>query len=339
MLHNACRMRALIALACIFLSAAAAAQDARIERAQREEEIVWYTAMNVRDAESLLKSFRDRYPFLRLTILRGTGEQVRSRILADAQAKRFGWDVVSFNLLDVETLNREGLLAAYPSPETRSGAFPAGAVDPDGRWAAIYVRQYVIAYNTRLVKPDAAPRRWEDLLEPRWSGRFALDERDVEWYAAMLDYWGRERGMRFMRALARQKPLRRQGHQLLTRELAAGDFSLALVHANETEAQKRAGVPVDWVRTLDPTITSATRVAISAYAPHPAAARLLVDFLLSKEGQLAIRNRGRTPVRTDLGPNQLAVAEHVHFVDPNLALKLDGYEREFQRLFAQASGR
>ncbi len=331
-------MRALIVFACIVLSAAAAAQDPRIERAQREEEIVWYTAMNVQDAESLLRIFRDRYPFLRLTILRGSGEQVRSRILADAQAKRYGWDVVSFNVLDVEMLNQEGLLASYHSPEAGSG-FPPGAVDPAGHWAAIYVRQYVIAYNTRLVKGDEAPKRWEDLLEPRWKGRLALDERDVEWYAAMLDYWGRDKGLRFMRALTRQMPQRRQGHQALTRQLAAGDFSLALVHASETEAQKRAGLPVDWVKTLDPTVTSATRVAISAQAPHPAAARLLVDFLLSREGQLAIRNRGRVPARIDLGPTQLIVAEHVHFVDPALAPKLESYEREFQRLFAQASGR
>jgi iron(III) transport system substrate-binding protein len=335
MLHNAHRMRALIAFACIALSGVAAAQDQRLQRAQREEEIVWYTAMNVRDAETLLKAFRDRYPFLRLAILRGTGEQVRARILADAQAKRFAWDVVSFNLLDVETLNREGLLAAYASPETKSG-FPPGAVDPASRWTAIYVRQYVIAYNTRLVQPEQAPKRWEDLLEPRWTARLALDERDVEWYAAMLDYWGRDKGLRFMRALARQKPLRRQGHQVLTRELAAGEFSLALVHASETEAQKRAGVPVDWVRTLDPTITSATRVAVSAHAPHPAAARLLIDFLLSKEGQLAIRSRGRVPARTDLGAGDATVALHEHFVDPRMAGKLDDYEREFQRLFAQA---
>src|SRR2546430_9718426 len=182
--------------ACLaILSAAGAAADERLEQARREGELVWYTAMNVPDAEALKKPFVERYPFLTLTILRSTGEKVRTRILTEARAGRYTWDVVSFNLLDIDALNREGLLAAYASPETRTG-FPAGAVDPDGRWAAIYVRQYVIGYNTRLVKQP--PQSWEDLLAPPWMAKLALDESDVEGYAAMLDYWGRDKGLAYM---------------------------------------------------------------------------------------------------------------------------------------------
>lgn len=324
-------MRVLIALLCLALSGSAAAQDFRVEQAKREAEIVWYTAMSVRDAEALLKPFRERYPFLSLSLLRAPGEQIRSRILNDAQAGRFTWDVVSFNLLDIDALNRQGLLAPYRSSETRSG-FPAGAFDMGGRWSAIYVRQYVIGYNTRLVKPDEVPRAWQDLLAPRWSAGFALDEGDVEWYAAMLDYWGRAKGLAFMRALAKQKPQRRQGHQVLTQQLAAGQFPLALVHVNEVEAQKRAGAPLDWVKTLDPTITSPSQVAISAKAPHPSAARLLVDYLLSKDGQRAIRASGRIPARTDLGASTASGPLDVYYVDPRLAAKFSQSEAEFHRV-------
>lgn len=324
-------MRTLIAIACIALAGAAAAEDARIEQARREAEIVWYTAMALRDAEVLLKTFRDRYPFLRLTILRAGGEQVRSRILADAHADRFTWDVVSLNVLDIEALSGEGLLATYLSPETKSG-FAAGSIDPAARWAPLYVRQYVIGYNTRLVQPNEAPKRWEDLLEPRWKERFALDQGDVEWYAAMREYWGRDKAMQFMRALGRQNPVRHRGHQLLAQELAAGQFPLALVFASEVESQKRTGAPLEWVKVLDPTIASPSAIAISAHAPHPAAARLLVDFLLSREGQLAIRARGRVPARTDLGPGTPSEVSHVHNVDPRLAEKMPEYEAEFRRL-------
>jgi iron(III) transport system substrate-binding protein len=324
-------MRWFTALAFIGFATAAAA-DERLEQARREGEIAWYTAMNVPDAEAVKKPFVERYPFLTVTILRSTGEKVRTRILTEARAARHSWDVVSFNLLDIDALNREGLLAAYLSPAARTG-YAAGAVDPEGRWAAIYVRQYVIGYNTRLVKQP--PQSWRDLLAPQWTGKLALDESDVEWYAAMLDYWGRDNGLAYMRALAGQKPQQRRGHSLLSRLLVAGEFPLALIHAAEVEKEKQDGAPVDWVKTLDPVITSPSQVAISAKAPHPAAARLFVDFLLSEEGQRAIASRGRVPARTDLAAG--AAALKVHYASPRLAADFNRYEREFRDIFARSA--
>ena len=319
-------MQRTLFLTLLFCAAAAAAD---IDQARKEGEVVWYTAMNVPDAEVVRKPFNERYPFVRLTLLRSTGEKVRTRILAEAQADRHTWDVVSFNLLDIDALAREGLLAEYRSPEAASG-YPAGSVD--ARRAAIYVRQYVIGYNTRLVKDP--PKSWADLLQPQWTGQLAIDESDVEWYAAMLDYWGRDKGTQFMRALARQKPQQRRGHSLLTRLLVAGDFPLALIHAGEIEKEKQDGAPVEWVKTLDPVITSPSQVAIAAKAPHPAAARLFVDFLLSKEGQRLIESRGRVPARTDLG-SAAGRSLKVHYVAARLAPQFEQYEREFRGIFGK----
>lgn len=304
-----------------------------IEQARNEREVVWYTAMSVPDTEVLRKAFRERHPFLVLTVMRATGEKVRTRILTEARANRFQWDVVSFNLLDIESLIQEGLVAEYRSPEARSGYAP-GAVDPAGRWAAIYVRQYVIGYNTKLVPAEQAPRDWPDLLAPRWSGKLALDENEVEWYAAMLDYWGRDRGLRFMRALSRQNPQLRRGHSLLTNLLVAGEFPLALVHATEVEQEKRRGAPVEWVRSLDPIVTSASQIAVSARAPHPQAARLFVDFMLSREGQGLIGSRGRVPARADLGAGA-AEPLKLHHVNSRLAREFDRYEDEFREIFGR----
>src|SRR4029077_714728 len=130
-------MRWFTALAFTCLAAAAAA-DARLDAAREQGEVVWSTAINVPDAEALRKPFNERYPFIKLTLLRATGEKVRTRILTEARAGGFAWDVVSFNLLDMDALSREGLLAPYTSPQTASG-YPRGAVSQ--AWAAIYVRQ------------------------------------------------------------------------------------------------------------------------------------------------------------------------------------------------------
>jgi iron(III) transport system substrate-binding protein len=335
---NRGKFAAVLTLAGVLAAFAAAARaqpgpgaEPRLDAAREEGEVVWYTAMNTPDAEPLRKAFQARYPFLQLTILRQPGEKIRTRILTEARAGRHLWDVVSFNHLDMDALDREGLLASYSSAEARSG-FPAGAVDPRGHWAAIYVRQYVIGYNVRAVPVAQAPKSWHDLLEPRWKGKFAMDEDETEWYGAMLDYLGREQGLAFMRALARQEPQFRRGHSLLSKLLVAGDFPLALVHAAEVEGTKKTGAPVDWVRTLDPIVTSPSQVAVSARAPHPNGARLLVDLLLSREGQGLIRSRGRVPARTDVGEGAQQALK-VHYVDPKLAREMDRNEREFREIF------
>src|SRR6266704_467485 len=300
-----------------------------------EREVVWYTAMNIPDAEPLRKRFREKYPELNLTILRQPGEKIRTRILTETRAGKFFWDVVSFNHLDMDVLNQEGLLASYASPESRSG-FPKGAVDPEGRWAAIYVRQYVIGYNTRSVPRSEAPKSWQDLLQAKWKEKFAMDESEVEWYAAMLDYLGGEKGLDFMRALARQNPQLRRGHSLLSKLLVAGDVPLALVHAAEMEEAMRNGAPVDWVTTLDPIVTSPSQVAVSSRSPHPHAARLFVDFLLSAQGQALIRERGRVPAREDLAPDERSAAPlKLHYVSPKLAREAERHEKEFREIFAR----
>lgn len=307
--------------------------DSRAAGAGKDTEVVWYTAMNTSDAEAVRKLFHVKYPSVDLTVLRQPGEKIRTRILTEMRAGRFFWDVVSFNHLDMDALNQEGLLAAYASPEATSG-FPPGAVDKDGRWASIYVRQYVIGYNTNLVSAADAPKHWQDLLQPRWRGKISMDEGDVEWYAAMLDYMGRDNGMSFMRALAGQKPQFRRGHTLLSKLLVAGDFPLALVHAAEMEEAKKSGAPVEWVKTLDPVITSPSQVGISARAPHARAARLLVDVLLSREGQALMLERGRVPARIDLARDgSSAPALKVHYVDARLSRRYSEYEKEYREIF------
>jgi len=291
------------------------------------DEVVWYTAMNTQDAEPLRKRFEEKYPGTKLTVLRQPGEKIRNRILTEARGGKNFWDVVSFNHLDMEALDSEKMLAAYVSPETKTG-YPAGAVHPAGKWAAIYVRQYVIGYNTNSVRPAEVPRDWSDLLQPRWKGKLAIDENEAEWYASMLDYLGRDKGTAFMRALAQQEPQFRRGHTLLSKLLVAGDFPLAIVHAAEMDEAKKTGAPVDWVRTLDPVITSPSVIAVAAHAPHPKQARLFVDFVLSEEGQRIIANQGRVPARFET-----TTALKVFYVKPELARDMDVREKEFREIF------
>lgn len=269
--------------------------------------VVWYTAMNTQDAEPLRKRFEEKYPGTTLTVLRQPGEKIRNRIVTEARAGKGFWDVVSFNHLDMDVLDGEKLLGGKAEP--------------------IYVRQYTIGYNTQLVKPGEAPRDWGDLLQSKWKGKLAIDENEVEWFASMLDYMGHEKGTAFMRSLARQEPQFRRGHTLLSKLLMAGDFPLAIVHAAEMEEAKKSGAPVDWVRTLDPLVTSPSVIAVSARAPNPKGARQFVEFVLSDEGQKLIADQGRVPARAVQGN------PGVFFVKPGLAREMERREKEFNEIF------
>jgi iron(III) transport system substrate-binding protein len=310
--------------------------QAQVDAAVKEGAVVWYTALSTPEAEAFRLLFQKKYPSIKLTIFRQPGEQLRTRILTEGQAGKTFWDVVSENHLDIEALDQEHLLASYVSPEGKTG-FPPGAMDPNGRWSAIYTRQYVIAYNTQLVPQSKAPKDWSDLLEPQWKGQFAMDDSDIEWYASMLEYLGRDKGLALMHGLAQQNPQIRRGHTLLMSLLKAGDFPLAMVLAHEAEKSKKEGAPVDWVKTLDPIVTSPSQVAIAAKALHPNAARLLVDLLLSTEGQSLILQAGRTPARTDLpSAGGITAGLKIHYVNPKLSLEFSKDEQEFNGIFLQS---
>ena len=74
------------------------------------------------------------------------------------------------------------LLQPYVSPE--SVAYPAGFKDSKGYWVDYFDSYNVIGYNTQLVARDQAPKSWEDLLDPKWKGKIALDEENFSWYGA-----------------------------------------------------------------------------------------------------------------------------------------------------------
>jgi iron(III) transport system substrate-binding protein len=311
-------------------------QTTQAQAESAEKEVVWYTALSTHEADAFRLLFEKKYPSIKLTILRQPGEKVRTRILTEAQAGKTFWDVVSINHLDIEALSQESLLASYVSPEGKTG-FPPGAIDPNGRWSAIYTRQYVIAYNTQSVPQSKAPKDWPDLLDPQWKGQFAMDDSDIEWYASMLEYLGREKGLALMRGLAQQNPQIRRGHTLLMALLKAGDFPLAIVLAHEAGQAKKAGAPIEWVKTVDPIVTSPSQVAIAAKALHPKAARLLVDLLLSAEGQGLFQRAGRTPARTALdSASGAAGGLKVHYVNPNLSSEFSKDEQEYKEIFLKS---
>ena len=234
-----------------------------------------------------------------------------------------------------ELLMKKKLLARYRSPEAKG--LPEGLRDKDGLWSAGRINQFIIGYNTSMVSGDKVPKDWWDLLDPMWKGgQIGVDRDATVWYAALLQYWGREKGIDFMKRLSAQEPHLERGNTLRTQMMAAGQFPFAIVHAHKVEIFKALGAPLDWVTTADPIVTQPHVLAVSSHAPHPNTARLFLDYAVSKKGQLIIQEHGSMSSRPDIPPPAPQLDQSklkLHYVDPALADDYSRYHKEYQEIF------
>ena len=231
-----------------------------IANAKQEKEVVWYTTTSAGDNQAVVAGFNKKYPFLKVQVLRSTGEKLRQRILTEAAAGQFYSDAASVSSMEMGLLKSKNLLQPYDPPEAAN--YPVGTKDKEKYFTAIYARNFVMGYNTAMIAEKDRPKDWPDLLDPKWKGKFGIDEEEFEWYGTLVDYWGREKAGKFLKALAAQQPTLRRGHSLLAQLLAAGEFPVALVFPFEIEQLKRRGAPVDWSDTSDPIVTSINVVAL-----------------------------------------------------------------------------
>ena len=293
-------MLCLIVFAWLLILPALAA-GATPESAKQEGKLVLYTAMQPEDSTKLVDVFRARYPFIGATFFRAGSAPLLNRILTEARANRFLFDVVSGKVSDLLLLQKRNLLGSIVSPEL---AFYSDKFrDKQNRWADLYNNYYTIAYNTQRVKASEAPARWEDLLDLRWQdGKITLDPRSYDWYFGMVSAWGGDRTAEFMRKLNLHKPAFRDGNVLIANLLAAGEFPVAITYAHLVERLRARGAPVEWI-SVRPMIAAPIAIALAARPSHPNAANLFVDLALSKEGADLLNSMGRVPTRGDIAPS------------------------------------
>jgi iron(III) transport system substrate-binding protein len=291
-----------------------------------EEEVAWYTLVSIEDSRRLAQAFERKYPGVSVKVFRNREAALLPRIISEAQSRRPIADVVSVRGIGYHQLWKRDLIQPYLSPE--SPFYPAGFKDPKGYWTDLYDSYYVWGYNTRAI--TAPPRSHSDVVHPRLRDKIGMDNEETEWLAGLTLYWGRERAFKFLRELSARQIRFRDGHTLIAELMAAGEFDVALTFSEAIERMKRKGAPVEWVKSLDPIVVSLHPVAIAAGAPHPTAARLFVDFLLSEEGQGLIRASGRIAPRfgPDGGPSL-----KLQPVDPAAAADYEGLQREWRAIF------
>jgi iron(III) transport system substrate-binding protein len=322
----------LLVVALFASSAFAAAIDTLIDGAKREGELIYYASMNLSEANAVIGAFEKRYPFIKVKLYRTGSEKLLTRVLTEARAKKSLADVIQTVEFSMHIFRRSGILARY-LPQANA-LFPKEFKE-EGAWTTVYYNAYVTGYNTKLVAPRALPKNYEDLLDPKWKDKLMMEGTKADWFAGMLQIMGQERGLDYMRALARQQPSPREGHELLAQLVAAGEGLFDInIPAASVERMKERGAPIDWI-ALGPTPSIMVGAGISDQAAHPNAAKLFLEFVLSRDGQKLMQTPGRLVARGDLVNEQAAMLKNLTIVpvNPALAEKLDEYARQLRSIF------
>jgi iron(III) transport system substrate-binding protein len=255
--------------------------------AKKEGKVVWYTAVDLPVAERIGKAFEAKYPGIDMRVERSGGERIFQRVGQEYASNIHAVDVLhSSDAAHFIVWKRDGILAPYV-PEDVALHYPAEQKDPDGLFASWRVWLSVIGYNTKLVKPEEAPKSFADLLDPKWSGKIVKGHPGYSGTIMTATFQiSRDLGWEYFEKLSRQKVMQVQSSADPPKKLALGERAV-MADGNEYNLiqLKEKGEPVEIVYPSEGTPLIIGPSGVPKDAPHPNAARLLQSYLFSVEAQ------------------------------------------------------
>ena len=287
-----------------------------LDGARREGELMLYHSMPKEDMQPVVDAFEKKYG-VKVKTWRASSSGLTQRITTEARGKRYQVDVIEDNAPGTEAVRRENLLQAVTSPA--QAGLVDGALPPHREWVGATIDMLVASYNTSKIKPEDLPKSYQDLLDPRWKGQLGVESEDQDWYAVLVQKLGEDQGRQLFRKLVDTNGISvRKGHSLLTQLVATGEVPLALTTYNYKPAQlKRDGAPIGYF-SIPPAIGYFRGTGVFRQAPHPHAALLYYDFMLSEEAQKILA--GNFNIVTSNKIDMPEKHQPITFIDPGHSL-------------------
>lgn len=276
-----------------------------LEGAKKEGEVSFYTTLLVDQvARPVAEAFEKKYPFVALKFTRLGSSDILQRVMAESRARTVHVDVIDADI--AEALKKQGLAQKFNSPVMAE--YPSYYIDPERTWVSIRTSWQGIAWNTKLIKDEEAPKTWEALLEPRYKGKLAWADSSGTGAPRVITHlrkiWGEEAALDYAKKLKEQDirtlpgSVRTVLDQVIAGERPIG-VSMSMHHIAESMEK---GAPITGV-SPEPVIARAQTLHVVKGAPHPYAAMLLVDFILAKDGaQTVFRDAGYNPAHPGVDP-------------------------------------
>jgi len=333
----------LIGAAALLASECAYSIDAAtIAAAKKEGEVVWYSTQIINQlVRPVTTAFEKKYG-IKVRYIRANATEVAVKILNESHAGNVQSDVFD-GTSTVVPLEREGYVLQW-QPEAAQ-AYPAIYRDPQGYWVASNIYVNTPGYNTSLIPKGSEPKTYRDLLDPKWRGKIAwvglpTASGGAGFIGTVLAEMGDKDGMAYLREFAKQKVtnLAVSAREALD-QVIAGEYPMALqIFNHHAVISAKKGAPVDWIK-MEPATGTLSVISIHKSAPHPNAAKLLVDFIISREGQQIYRNADyltADPAVPALDPSLKPEEGHfrVHFFSPEaLEDTMPKWKQVFDDLF------
>src|SRR3954464_13184683 len=258
-----------------------------VEAARKEGKVVLYSSMDLPVGEKLGKAFEAHYPGIAVQIERPDSERLFQRVDQEFASNIRAVDVINTSdASHIITWKKNGWLAPFVTDDIPQPFLPEFR-DPDGMSATSRIYLSSIAYNTKLVKPEDAPKSWADLLDPKWAGKMVKGPPAYSGTIMTATFqMVRELGWEYFEKLAKQRIMQVQSPTDPPKKLSLGERAV-MADGNEygVVLLKEAGQPVEPVYPTEGTPTISGPTGIFASAPHPNAARLFQAWLHTRETQ------------------------------------------------------
>jgi iron(III) transport system substrate-binding protein len=301
--------------------------------AKAEGSLIVYSSTNEQEGLPLFKIFEDATG-IKVQYVRAADSPLMSRMAIEFRANQKAWDI-----LHTTTINKvPPQMMAQIEPAEAKALVPE-ARDAGKRWYGVYANYNGPAYNTNLVKASELPKTYEELAQRKqWAGRVAIDGTDNEWLKAMFEHFGEQKATQLMKDMvANLKPVLTDGHLAMARATGAGEYAISLNNYVNLSTNVKLGGGAIEVWAMDPVALMFGQVGVNSIAPHPNAARLAANFMLSQECQQFLAKFGRLPTRNDVQdnpPGTVAMLKKQKVIPALLTPEEEkGWQRKFAELF------
>ncbi|OGP20514.1 MAG: hypothetical protein A2038_01655 [Deltaproteobacteria bacterium GWA2_57_13] len=288
--------------------------SADVAGAKTEGKVIIYGSLETSTVNIIKKAFKEKYG-IDIDYWWSSSTKITDRITTEFRAGKQLFDVTLNHRPLLKIMKKEGIVGSMSSPAFQY--FPPEVIDPDVGPAYRYVIIGIL-YNEAYIKGEQAPKSYEDILNPRWKGKFVMADptrhtTTTQWLASFHKIMGKERADRFIRGLGAQKPVLVDSITPAAQKILTGEVPLGFTFTKYVIIFGKEGAKLDYVK-VDKMLGDGQYVGISSKPPHPNAAQLFIDYFLSEESMKILADVGETVTRKGVYP-ALKDADKIKFVE------------------------
>jgi iron(III) transport system substrate-binding protein len=263
---------------------------ALVTKAKAEGKVAFYA--NITAVEPIMEAFTKAYGVNGQYTRISTAKFVATAVTEHAAGKLMA-DVLQAPIPILDMLKDKGILASYRSP--MAAAYPDWA-SKDDKIQLFGIEYVALIYNKELVKPADVPKRYEDLTDPKWRGKIVMANptthaTTISWLVGMKEqvFNSEEAWLKFVKGLAANKPMFVASFGPTPAPVESGEKLIAI--SMPKYIITKAPAPLDWARVSQPLLGTPRGISVASSAPHPNAARLFVDYWLSKDAMKMLADK------------------------------------------------